>query len=552
MYLKMSLIKGWKNDGHHYDEIERHHVYNNIVKHANNNPKKVKNFKRISKKAFSGDNVLCHIPRILSIGDHHVIYVGVQQRARALHAFIEDHYFGHKTYRSFVHDSNMNNILNRSHEHKFIQKYEQGHTRQYGFLYGPDIIRGPDSHFYVCEDNIGYLGGIGDLCLANQLLLDHFPEYLPYLHKSNPMILYKQISQLCHQFVEPHEILLYLKYPRTMSADHEEDRASKIFSSMGFKIATIPLKKSDRKIFVMDDGVYYVDGSSKQKIGCMMLGCEPFDVDPQNALMIKQVITDEAHLKLSYYQSQIEKNVKKNIKKNTDKNHLNKQKYEHLYQKLFDLIQRIVHFPNNHNFTLLSRFLRRHHQQDFKNLLSKGIPKIFDAYFEGKVRLINSGGFDFLGDKGFYPYVEKCIAHYLNEQPILKSIPTQQIRPSNIDTVFDPNVQHNVVVKGCIGRGGDSVFVGCKIPRQEFLKCKNKVVRKMDNYIVQKYIPLSTCDKYLVDLRAISCVTSNHGQLRLAVGSTFWGRGVVKDSNGKVNLSDEGVEFAVFREHQGH
>ena len=29
---------------------------------------------------------------------------------------------------------------------------------KWGFWYGPDILRGPDGAFYVCEDNLGYVG----------------------------------------------------------------------------------------------------------------------------------------------------------------------------------------------------------------------------------------------------------------------------------------------------------------------------------------------------------------------------------------------------------
>jgi uncharacterized circularly permuted ATP-grasp superfamily protein len=60
------------------------------------------------------------------------------------------------------------------------------------------------------------------------------------------------------------------------------------------------------------------------------------------------------------------------------------------------------------------------------------------------------------------------------------------------------------VIKKVDGRGGDSVWVGPKIPRQEFLSVKPMILAEPQAYIVQEYIPLSVLDGQLVDLRFVS------------------------------------------------
>ena len=53
---------------------------------------------------------------------------------------------------------------------------QEGESKKlyWNIWYGPDIIRGPSEEghdFYVVEDNLGYVGGFGDLPLARAALL---------------------------------------------------------------------------------------------------------------------------------------------------------------------------------------------------------------------------------------------------------------------------------------------------------------------------------------------------------------------------------------------
>ncbi|MGK5089347.1 hypothetical protein WDW86_17485 [Bdellovibrionota bacterium FG-2] len=61
------------------------------------------------------------------------------------------------------------------------------------------------------------------------------------------------------------------------------------------------------------------------------------------------------------------------------------------------------------------------------------------------------------------------------------------------------------------------------------------------SYIVQDYTPLSEVEDRIVDLRMISDV----GPKDVFVSRTSWRRRLPKSGDGKVNLSQNGLEFAV-------
>lgn len=86
------------------------------------------------------------------------------------------------------------------------------------------------------------------------------------------------------------------------------------------------------------------------------------------------------------------------------------------------------------------------------------------------------------------------------------------------------------------------MWVGPKISRDEFLSVKSLVRQEPAAHIVQKYLALSQVDGQLVDLRCLAAVSDDS----VIVSPVFWGRGVpAEGSNGKVNISDRGFEFAI-------
>jgi Uncharacterized conserved protein len=53
-----------------------------------------------------------------------------------------------------------------------------------------------------------------------------------------------------------------------------------------------------------------------------------------------------------------------------------------------------------------------------------GVPGLYWAYRKGNVSIVNAMGNGVADDKAIYAYVPDMIRYYLNEEPILKNIPT--------------------------------------------------------------------------------------------------------------------------------
>ena len=56
-----------------------------------------------------------------------------------------------------------------------------------------------------------------------------------------------------------------------------------------------------------------------------------------------------------------------------------------------------------------------------------GVAGIMSAYRKGNVAIVNAVGNGVADDKAIYTYVPAMIRYYLNEEPILKNVPTYQL-----------------------------------------------------------------------------------------------------------------------------
>ena len=151
--------------------------------------------------------------------------------------------------------------------------------------------------------------------------------------------------------------------------------------------------------------------------------------------------------------------------------------------------------------------------------------------------MVNGPGFDFLGDKQFCMYVDRLIRFYLNEEPVLQSIPTLSFAEHDTEELLaaifdDRHTQDSVVIKRVDGRGGDAVWVGPMISAEEFVEVRAQIRNEPNAFLVQKYIALSRLDGQLTDLRNLASVTRDS----IVVSKTLWARGVpAEGGNGKVS-----------------
>ena len=88
-----------------------------------------------------------------------------------------------------------------------------------------------------------------------------------------------------------------------------------------------------------------------------------------------------------------------------------------------------------------------------------GVPGLLAAYRSGNVVLANAVGTGVADDKSIYPFVDDMIRFYLDEEPILKNVPTWQCRkPAELSHVL-ANLPE-LVVKETQGSGGYGMLVG--------------------------------------------------------------------------------------------
>jgi uncharacterized circularly permuted ATP-grasp superfamily protein len=127
----------------------------------------------------------------------------------------------------------------------------------------------------------------------------------------------------------------------------------------------------------------------------------------------------------------------------------------------------------------------------FKPDSTLGVPGLISAYKMGNVALVNAVGNGVADDKAVYAYVPDMIKYYLNEEPILKNVPTYQMEnKEERELVFAD--MGNMVIKETNQSGGYGMVMGNKASQEELEKAKIAILENPRNYIAQPIIQLST------------------------------------------------------------
>ena len=120
-----------------------------------------------------------------------------------------------------------------------------------------------------------------------------------------------------------------------------------------------------------------------------------------------------------------------------------------------------------------------------------GVPGIINAYKMGNVALVNAVGNGVADDKAVYAYVPDMIKYYLNEEPILKNVPTYQMENKDERELVFANME-NMVIKETNQSGGYGMIMGNKASEQELENAKIAIMNNPRNFIAQPIIQLST------------------------------------------------------------
>jgi uncharacterized circularly permuted ATP-grasp superfamily protein len=125
-----------------------------------------------------------------------------------------------------------------------------------------------------------------------------------------------------------------------------------------------------------------------------------------------------------------------------------------------------------------------------------GVAGIMGAYRKGNVAIVNAIGNGVADDKAVYTYVPDMIKYYLNEEPILKNVPTHQLgNPDEREYVFKN--MNNMVVKRTNGSGGYGMLMGHAATEEEIDDYKKEIMKDPRNFIAQPTISLSAAPCYM-------------------------------------------------------
>jgi uncharacterized circularly permuted ATP-grasp superfamily protein len=119
-----------------------------------------------------------------------------------------------------------------------------------------------------------------------------------------------------------------------------------------------------------------------------------------------------------------------------------------------------------------------------------GVPGLMEVYRQGRVALANAPGTGVADDKVIYAYVPDMIRYYLDEEPLLASVPTYLCwREKDREYVLDHLSE--LVVKSANEAGGYGMLMGPSSTAAEREEFADKIRTHPRNYIAQPVLSLS-------------------------------------------------------------
>ncbi|ATP57803.1 hypothetical protein CPT03_15695 [Pedobacter ginsengisoli] len=125
-----------------------------------------------------------------------------------------------------------------------------------------------------------------------------------------------------------------------------------------------------------------------------------------------------------------------------------------------------------------------------------GVAGLMSAYRKGNVAIINAVGNGVADDKAVYSYVPDMIRYYLNEEPLLKNVPTYSLGNTDEKEYVFQNM-HKMVIKKTNESGGYGMLMGHAASQQEMEAYKKEILKDPRNFIAQPTISLSTAPCYM-------------------------------------------------------
>ncbi len=512
--------------------------YRDVVSAARQlSAKRARDVARGSLQDFGGDNALSILPRIILDSDYDlIIKPGVDQRGRALRAFLQDfHRENGKPQISragIFPQAVLDRIVARQLEHGFVGKVNPDSI---GLLYGPDMFKDRNGTYRVLEDNFGFLGGLGDLKTALTSLYKNVPEY-PVLHERDPADFYRTLVERYRERANGGKVVLMMAPPYS---DSEDRRVKKHFADLGVPTIT-PNTTAQLEFDKAGAWLRKEPGARRERVGFIIAYGDVAGMDLSHDLT--------SPLSSVRYGERLMSAMRKQLQQDdlTKEEQLAARKFTRIMndrdattglpnpEKLEAALKALGHFG----------FVQKERRQSQRGFM--------DAVLQRRVATNYTPGNSVAEDKEFYSFVEKIIKFYLKEEPILKNVKTIDARIALGDGRyggFDERLMDDLesnrekyVIKMMDGRGGDGIWVGAKISKAEFAKGIKALREYPDRYKIQPYTALSVFAGQITDLRVHSDIGPEG---KVFVSDTGWARAVPLEGDGKVNISSRGQEATV-------
>jgi carboxylate-amine ligase len=116
---------------------------------------------------------------------------------------------------------------------------------------------------------------------------------------------------------------------------------------------------------------------------------------------------------------------------------------------------------------------------------------LLKPWLAGTIAVVNGFGTGVCDDKLAHAYVEQMVAFYLDEEPLLRSVPTLDLtRDDNLSRLLQAPQEH--VVKPRVGQGGGGVVVCAHADPQDVQRCPAAVREHPEAFVAQPLMSLST------------------------------------------------------------
>ena len=125
-----------------------------------------------------------------------------------------------------------------------------------------------------------------------------------------------------------------------------------------------------------------------------------------------------------------------------------------------------------------------------------GVPGIYGAYRKGNVAIVNAMGNGVADDKAVYTYVPQMISYYLNEEPILKNVPTYSLSDPDARKMVFENMDQ-MVIKRTNESGGYGMLIGNSATSKQLADFREAIEEDPRTFIAQPIISLSSSPCYI-------------------------------------------------------